>query len=231
MVLENIPGMAIAGQIERGLHLDHFVTQRLSNQLVKGFLAVASDTIHLNASQGDILIEDCRFGASGDDHINIKANYWRVTNIDIPTRTVSVQPAGRSASLDIWGRRGHSVVFIDSSLKVLGETTLSKNSISDPKKQHRLILEEIPAGLAAGSLVANRTTSGGRLVIRNNKFGPTRAQGILVQTQHVLIENNSFDGIAGPAIQVKFAPKDWYESILPKNILIRENRFGHVAFA
>ena len=46
-----------------------------------------------------------------------------------------------------------------------------------------------------------------------------------MQTQHVVVEDNTFEGIVGPAVKVALSLNDWYESVATGNILIRGNTF------
>jgi hypothetical protein len=227
---QNIPGMMIAGEVNRGLHLNRIRSTRDDNNPLSLF-AIASDTIHLNGSSGDIVIENCNFGPSVDDKINIKSNFWRVTAVDRESGKVTVGPAGRKTALKRWGRTGQRVVFVDSDLQPITETSLANPTIGLEEKQHELTISDLPDGVDVGVLAVNVDTAGSRVIIRNNRFTGTRAQGVLVQTSNTRIDGNSFEDIAGPAIKLNFALKDWYEAICPANILIKDNTFTTCAFS
>ena len=118
------------------------------------------------------------------------------------------------------------MTFITDEFGVIGTARLVEDSIRDSSKRHYIRLDEIPAGVATGSIVGNVDNSGGRVVIRNNVMEETRAQGVLVQTSHVVVENNHLRGIAGPAIKLNLALHKWYESINVRNVLIKDNEFS-----
>ncbi|MDA8745605.1 right-handed parallel beta-helix repeat-containing protein [Rubripirellula amarantea] len=227
MTFRNIPGMMIAGELNRGLHLRRVQTQLRSNSS-PGLLSVASDTVHINSVRGDIIIEDCSFNASFDDKINIKSNYWRIA--EVAGNEVTVHPAGRPVSVKSWGKKNDRILVVGDDLEEISQSRLVVDSERLKGKQHLLRLDKFDASLKAGQLIFNADTAGGRVVIQNNRFLSTRAQGVLVQTSHVLIRGNIFDEIAGPAISVRFGLSDWYESIAPSNIVIEQNRFGAVGF-
>ena len=92
MQFSNIPGMVIVGEIRRGLHLNQIAIEPTSES---PFLAASSDAIHINSNGGDIVVENSLIGPNGDDKINIKGNYWQVTNIDYSTNTLTVEPVER----------------------------------------------------------------------------------------------------------------------------------------
>ncbi len=220
----SIPGMMIGGDIERGLHIDR-VNCRLDSGDPLAFFAVSSDGIHINANGGDIVIENCDLGPNGDDKITNKGNYWAVTAIDRDSNKITVEPPVRKTSLNSWGKSGQTGVFIGGDFSVIGTAELEGDPFRDTSKRHMLTLTEIPNGVAVGTLVGNVDNAGARMVVRNNVLRETRAQGILVQTRHVVIEGNRFEGIASPAIKIALSLNDWYEGVATGNVLIRGNTF------
>ena len=220
----NIPGMVIVGEVVRGLHLKN-IDIRTDGAGSPSFLAAASDGVHINGSGGDIVIEDSYFGPNGDDKINIKGNYWRVTAMDWHHSELTVAPAGRKTSVNRWGWAGHKLVFIDPDFEVIGTAVLQRDSEEAEEKSHRIFVDAIPKGVDIGDIVGNISNAAARVVIRNNVFKETRAQGVLVQTSHVIVENNLFERIAGPPIKLNLALDGWYEAINTSNVAIIDNRF------
>ncbi len=226
MTLTNIPGMAIAGEVERGLHLRNVDLLRADGQV----FAASSDAVHVNANGGDIVIEDCVFEANADDKINIKGNYWAVAAVDRQDRTITVEPVDRSVNARNWGSAGDRVTFIEPDLSLVGNARIV-NALSDGSKRHVVQLDEVPASVQSGMLVANPDNSGGRVVIRHNIFDGTRSQGVLVQTQHVVVESNRFANIAGPAIELRMVLREWFEAVNVDNVLIEANVFSKSSLA
>lgn len=223
LTLVNIPGMGIVGEVERGLHIDGLRMERADDPLA--VFATSSDGVHINANGGDIVIENSYLGPNADDKVTIKGNYWRVAALDRASDTVEVEPAGRETSVRRWGFAGQRLVFVDDGFGVLSTAALAADSDEDGDR-HVLRLDDLPAGVTVGTLVANVDNGGGRVVIRNNRFESTRSQGILVQTQHVVVEDNAFDAIAGPAIRLNMGLTEWFEAVNTDNVLIVDNVFG-----
>ena len=222
--ISNIAGMQIVGEVVRGLHIDG-VRIEADPTDPTAFLAGASDGIHINNNGGDIVIENSYLGPNGDDKITIKGDYWKLTAIDTTTNQVTIEPVARNKSVTRWGNSGNRITFVDDEFGVVGTTTLSADSIRDSGKRHFAILDTIPDGVQVGSIIANVDNSGGRVVIRNNEMAETRAQAILVQTSHVVVENNRISGIVGPAIKLNLALHKWYESVNVSNVLVKDNEF------
>lgn len=224
IVFQNIPGMVIVGEIVRGLHVDRVTIEKLPQDPLAIF-AASSDGVHINANGGDIVVENSYFGPNADDKINIKGNYWKVDRISPSSGEIVVVPAERNTSVNRWGWKDQKVIFIDDDFSLLGSSTLSQDSFRDNGKRHNLTLTEIPKSVQVGALIGNVDNAGARIVIRNNTFTETRAQGVLVQTSHIALEGNRFERIAGPAIKINLSLNDWYEAIHPSNIRIAENQF------
>ncbi|WP_442511107.1 hypothetical protein SH528x_002772 [Novipirellula sp. SH528] len=220
----NIPGMVIAGEVNRGIHVNR-VKLRLDPDDPLAFFAASSDGIHINGNGGDVVIENCELGPNGDDKITNKGNYWAVTAIDPATKKITVEPPVKKSNINSWGEPGQKVIFIRGDFTVIGTSTLAGDPFRDTSKRHVLELTEIPPGVEIGTLVGNVDNAGARMVVRNNILRDTRAQGVLVQTQHVVVEDNTFEGIVGPAVKVALSLNDWYESVATGNILIRGNTF------
>ena len=227
LVLENIPGMGIFGEVSRGLHVNRVSYRRGSRSAI---FANASDGIHINANGGDIVIENSDIGAGPDDRVNIKGNWWAVARIDTRARTLTLEPVDRKQNVRRWGFSGQRVVFIDGDFGVLGEARLVADS-TGKSDRHVVRLDRLPGGLRKGSIIGNVDNGSGRVVVRDNRFGDTRSQGVLVQTSHVVVSGNRFDGVAGPAIKLNVALEDWYEGIAVSNVLVSDNRFARSSAA
>ena len=223
--ISNIAGMQIVGEVVRGLHING-VRIEADPTDPTAFLAGASDGIHINNNGGDIVIENSYLGPNGDDKITVKGDYWKLTAIDPVTNQVTIEPVARNKSVTRWGNSGNRITFIDDEFGVIGTTTLTEDSIRDSGKRHLAVLDVIPEGVGVGSIIANVDNSGGRIVIRNNEMSETRAQAVLVQTSHVVVENNRISGIVGPAIKLNLALHKWYESVNVSNVLVKDNQFS-----
>lgn len=226
LTLVNIPGMGIVGEVIRGLHIDGLRMEVADDPLA--VFATSSDGVHINANGGDIVIENSYLGPNADDKITVKGNYWRVTDIDRASQTIEVEPAGRKTSVRKWGFAQQRLVFVDDEFGVISTATLAADTRDDDDR-HVLRLDRLPPAVTEGMLVANVDNGGGRVVIRNNHLEATRAQGVLVQTQHVVVLDNSFDAIAGPPIRLNMGLTEWFEAVNTDNVLVAGNVFSRSA--
>ena len=216
----NIPGMGIVGEVNRGLHIDGVTTSVTTG----GLLSLSSDGIHINGNGGDIVVENCVLNQNWDDKINIKGNYWRVLSID--GTTLSVTYVERTTSVRNWGRSGDALVVIDGDYDVIASGfTMTSDAAETANNVHSFTVSAVPGSLAVGMLIGNVTRGGSRVVVRNNTFFETRAQGVLVQSSNVLVRDNRFEGIASPAIKLNLALHLWYEAINVDNVLLDGNEF------
>jgi len=233
LVLQNIPGMGIVGEVERGLHVND-IELRVQDGPAHGFFATSSDGIHLNANGGDIVIENSTFGPNADDKITVKGNYWKVQRVDAGQRQLHIVPVERDQSVRNWGYDSQRVVFIDKSFGIIGETNLAQASErpgNSGSKLHKITLDRLPSGVEVGSLVGNVDNAGARLVVRNNVLEATRAQGVLIQTQHAAVIGNTFIDVAGPPVKLNIALELYYEGVTSGNVLIKDNTFVRSALA
>lgn len=226
LVFQGIPGMTIVGEVVRGLHLSRIAIRRRPNDPL-AVVGNSSDSIHINANGGDIAVEDCLLGPNFDDKINIKGNYWKISTLDAASRTATVVPVDRDTSVNRWGWRGQKLVFIKGSYEIVGTANLDADSVRDNGKKHLIRLDRIPSGVALGSILANVDNAGTRILVRRNRMEQSRAQGVLAQTSNLIIVDNYFEGIAGPAIKFNLALGFWYEAVSPKNVLVKNNTFSN----
>ena len=101
LTLENIPGMAIFGEVNRGIHLNRVrVVPDRSDPL--SLWGSSSDAFHINHHGGDVVVENSEFGASADDLVTAKGNWWKVETIDRATGAVTVGPANKRHGVHLW---------------------------------------------------------------------------------------------------------------------------------
>jgi parallel beta-helix repeat protein len=74
----------------------------------------------------------------------------------------------------------------------------------------------------AGDHLISLDTTGSGMTIRNSEFGYSRARGILVRGQNVIIENCTFENTLAPAIKIQ-PELSWCEGGFSSNVTIRNN--------
>lgn len=182
--------------------------------------AINADGIHILGLYGKFEMKNCNIEGLGDDTLNIHGLATAVTEIE----GNKLKMIGRENSLYraikecTWAACGDTIDIYDPTtfLKV-GEFT-----VNEQLADGTIIFSELDGEIEKGSILANKTFYASLhldgCVLRN-----TRARGILVQTQDVLIENCYICGMSYAAML--FAPDIdfWWEVGPTKNVEIRNN--------
>ena len=89
----------------------------------------------------------------------------------------------------------------------------------------KLLIEGDVPGIELEKDVVENATWTSDLYVRNCDFGPTSGRGILCTTRgEVIIENNNFHNLWGPALLIEDDCNFWFESGYTKEIIFRNNR-------
>lgn len=227
MTFHNISGMGIQGDIDQGLLLNNVEISPNPNDPLSGW-GSSSDALHINSSAGDIVVQNSRIGPSADDLFTYKNNWWLVTAIDPVTKVVTVDNIDRKYGTNYWGSPGHRVVKTDCDRNCEQVATIATEPQEGTGKSWLVQMDSV-ANIAVGDFIGNPDVGGGRVLIRDNVFYGTRAQGIKVQNSHELIYGNHFENMAGPAVEIKSALEDWHEGVNTNNICVRDNTFKDTA--
>jgi Right handed beta helix region len=179
-----------------------------------------ADTVHIADNTGDIIIEDSTFGYQGDDGINI---HGAVGTFEREADNSLHWTAGGESSYAPYGwiSNTDTLGFFNGTFGFLGTTSLQ--SRSNPKIGLSLNLKDsAPKGTTQ---LADLSRVSARFIIRNNTFLFNRARGLLLQSSHGLVENNSFTGQIMHGIIVGAGSS---EGPGVQNVVFRGNRFSNV---
>lgn len=200
-----------------GYRLSHCSVTRLN---ASRLVSSEADTVHIADNTGDIIIEDSTFGYQGDDGINIHGAVGTFERE--PDNSLHWTAGGESSYAPYgWIAGTDTLGFFNGTFGFLGTTSLQ--SRSNPKIGLSLTLKDnAPQG---ATQLADLSRVSARFVIRNNKFLFNRARGLLLQSAHGLVENNSFTGQTGHAIIVGAG---YSEGPGVQNVIFRNNRFSNV---
>ena len=225
ITFSNIAGMGIAGEIARGLHIDRLrVIPDENNSLA--IWGSSSDAIHINNNGGDIIVENSSFNGSADDQFTAKGNWWRIVELNRENATLLVERAGDYGyAIEHWARAEDELVVIGPDFEVIAKVSSMNMSVAHTVNRHELSVDNMPTDVKVGHLIANLNNAGGRVLIRNNDFYHSRSQGALLQTQHMIVRDNVFSKIAGPAVKLNLSLQDWYEGVNGSNIAVLNNQF------
>jgi hypothetical protein len=200
-----------------GYRISHCSVTRLNpSRLVSS----EADTVHIADNTGDIIIEDSTFGYQGDDGINIHGAVGTFERE--PDNSLHWTAGGESSYAPYgWIAGSDTLGFFNGTFGFLGTTSLQ--SRSNPKIGLSLALKDsAPQG---ATQLADLSRVSARFVIRNNRFLFNRARGMLLQSSHGLVENNSFTGQTMHGIIVGAG---YGEGPGVQNVVFRGNRFSNV---
>ena len=184
--------------------------------------STVADASHFTCCRGEILIDGCAHTGQGDDFINVRGVYSRITGVESENslralRGWFIEPGDTLWCVD------HTTVSRREELVVK-----SKRYLRNENGEDEYLIEftsPLPSTAKQGNFLENKSWTPS-LTIRNCRFEKrNRARGMLVTTpKKVLVENNYFN-TAGTAILIEGDLDHWYESGAHTNLIIRNNIF------
>ncbi len=187
-------------------------------------IASTADFFQFSGCRGDIVIDSCKARGAQDDFINVHGTHLRIVDVDRTNGTMTV----RFMHPETWGfqayAEGDVLDFIRwdtlipyGSCRVLAFERLDDTDI-------RLTIDNIPEEIVLDRDVVENATYTPDLYVRNCFFGPTSGRGILCTTRgEIVIENNHFRKLWGPALLIEDDCNFWFESGYTTNITFRNN--------
>ena len=188
-------------------------------------IASTADFFHFSGCKGEIVLEGCRSWGAQDDHINVHGTHLRIVEKNEEERSILV----RFMHPETWGLQafeaGDEIEFIRwdtlipyASNRVAGYERLNDTDI-------RLCLDGPLPEMEVGRDVVENATWTANVYVRGCEFLQTSCRGILCTTRgEVIIENNRFYHLRGPALVVEDDCNFWFESGYTRHIIFRNNR-------
>ncbi|MEE1283712.1 MAG: hypothetical protein UHK54_02515, partial [Acutalibacteraceae bacterium] len=187
--------------------------------------ASTADFFQFSGCKGDILVENCKAGGAHDDFINVHGTHLRIIETDKATNGLTL----RFMHDETWGFQafeiGDTIDFIkwDTLIPYASAKVLSFTRINDTDIQ--LTLDSALPDIEIGKDVVENATWTPNLYVRNCVFGLTCGRGILCTTRgEVIIENNLFEKVWGPALLLEDDCNFWFESGYTTHVVFRNNR-------
>ena len=181
--------------------------------------STVADASHFTCCRGEILIDGCAHTGQGDDFINVRGTYSRISEL-VGDNAVRV---GRGWFLE----PTDTVWAVDYTTVSRREELVVKSKHYVPEYDEYIVefTTPITQSVKVGNFLENKSWTPS-LVVRNCRFEKrNRARGMLVTTpKSVLVENNYFN-TAGTAILIEGDLDHWYESGAHTNLVIRNNVF------
>ena len=184
--------------------------------------STVADASHFTCCRGEILIDGCAHTGQGDDFINVRGVYSRITGLEDENSLRALRGWFIEAGDTLW-YVDHTPVSRREELVVK-----SKRYLRNENGEDEYLIEftsPLPSTAKQGNFLENKSWTPS-LTIRNCRFEKrNRARGMLVTPpKKVLVENNYFN-TAGTAILIEGDLDHWYESGAHTNLIIRNNVF------
>lgn len=186
-------------------------------------VASTADFFQFSGCKGKITVENCKAGGAHDDYVNVHGTHLRIVEADGNSMVV------RFMHDESWGfqafENGDELEFIrwDTLAPYAQTRVVSFERLNDT--DIRLVVDRpVPSEAVIGKDVVENATWTPDLHVSGCEFGPTSGRGILCTTRgEVVIENNRFDHLWGPALLIEDDCNFWFESGYTKQVVFRNN--------
>lgn len=187
-------------------------------------VASTADFFQFSGCKGKLLIDGCVARGAHDDYVNVHGTHLRIVEKDDTENSLLV----RFMHAESWGfqafEKGDELEFIRwDTLQPYAKTkVVAYERINDT--DIRLFLDHDLPEIIVGKDVVENATWTPDLCVRNCNFGPTAGRGILCTTRgEVVIENNRFENLWGPALLLEDDCNFWFESGYTTKVIFRNN--------
>ncbi|MBE6755639.1 MAG: hypothetical protein E7555_04185 [Ruminococcaceae bacterium] len=186
--------------------------------------ASTADFFQFSGCKGELVIDSCKARGAHDDYINVHGTHLRIIRKNKRKRTITV----RFMHHESWGfqafEEGDTLEFIKwDTLIPYAETKVLKYELLNDTDIRLHLDRELPE-ITLGKDVVENATWTPSLHVKNCSFGPTSGRGILCTTRKkVVIENNVFRNLWGPALLLEDDCNFWFESGYTTEVVFRNN--------
>lgn len=195
-------------------------------------IASTADFFQFSGCRGKILIDNCKAYGSQDDYVNVHGTHLRVVDKNDEENSIVV----RFMHNETWGfqafETGDELEFIkwDTLIPYANTKVLQYKKLNDTDT--KLYLDRPLQAIEINKDVVENATWTPDLYVRNCDFGPTTGRGILCTTRgEIIIENNRFVNLWGPALLIEDDCNFWFESGYTREIIFRNNLVSGCEYA
>ena len=188
-------------------------------------VASTADFFQFSGCRGQLKVVNCKAYGAHDDYVNVHGTHLRVIEKNDDEKSIVV----RFMHNESWGFQafqiGDELEFIKwdtlkpyfDNVKVLSFTKLDDTDI-------KLYLDRALPEIELNKDVVENASWIPDLLVQNCSFSQTAGRGILATTRgKVVIENNSFYKLWGPALLIEDDCNFWFESGYTREIVFRNN--------
>ncbi len=195
-------------------------------------IASTADFFQFSGCRGNLAVESCKAWGAQDDYINVHGTHLRITEKNDKENSITV----RFMHDESWGfqafEKDDELEFIkwDTLIPYAKAKVVAFEKLNDT--DIRLLLDRALPDIEIGKDVVENATWTPNLYVRNCDFGPTAGRGILCTTRgEIIIENNNFHNLWGPALLIEDDCNFWFESGYTKEIIFRNNQVTACEYA
>ena len=188
-------------------------------------IASTADFFQFSGCRGKLVIDSCKARGAQDDYVNVHGTHLRIVEKNNDENSIIV----RFMHNESWGfqafEAGDELEFIkwDTLIPYASTVVVSYEKLNDT--DIKLVLDRALPRIELDKDVVENITWTPDLHVTDCEFGPTAGRGILCTTRgNVVIENNSFRNLWGPALLIEDDCNFWFESGYTTHIVFRNNR-------
>ncbi|MBQ3133741.1 MAG: right-handed parallel beta-helix repeat-containing protein [Clostridia bacterium] len=221
ITIYNSPGGGVVGLQNHGVMTLKNV--QMIPDIRKGLWACGTaDGVHVQASRGKVILEDCLFSHLADDAMNLYQWYGDVSKV---VSSTEIDAITTTSPLQI----GDTIEVIEPSTgRIMGTSKIKDLLPLDGQRVDRaakVILEKPISGMTVGATTGtyywyNKNKSFIGTEIRNCTFQYGRGRGLVLCTTDTVVENCTFTNLSNYAVQGWFDGHEGYEL---NNFVFRNN--------
>ena len=183
-----------------------------------------ADFFQFSGCKGNIIIDNCKAWGAHDDYVNVHGTHLRIIEADYNKNKLIV----RFMHPESWGFQAFDKGDVIDFIKWDTLQPFCTRTVSDYKRLNdtdiEITLDSTLPEIEIGKDVVENATYTPNLYVRNCYFGTNAARGVLCTTRgEVIIENNTFENLWGPALLIEDDCNFWFESGYTTNIIFRNN--------
>ncbi len=195
-------------------------------------VASTADFFQFSGCKGKLTVENCKAYGAQDDYINTHGTHLRIVGKNDEENSIVV----RFMHNESWGFQAFEA---EDELEFIKWDTLipyAKTKVVSYLKLNDtdilLHLDRPLPELEINKDVVENISWTPDLYVRNCDFGPTTGRGVLCTTRgEVIIENNRFTNLWGPALLIEDDCNFWFESGKTNEIIFRNNTVVNCDYA
>ncbi len=188
-------------------------------------IASTADFFQFSGCKGQLLLDNCKACGAHDDFVNVHGTHLQI----IKKRKKDKSIVLRFIHKETWGfqafEKGDKIEFIkwDTLIPYYSATVVKYKRLNDT--DCRIFLDRDIPDIELKKDVVENAICTPNLHIKNCTFGYTSGRGILCTTRgKVLIENNVFEKLSGPALLIEDDCNFWFESGYTKDVVFKNNK-------